>query len=71
MLTMTQAAVTFGDPLQTQPFMNIDPAKTKIFCNQGDGVCAGMFAISQAHLSYGMTSVPAAVDFVMGAILNI
>jgi cutinase len=46
--------VTFGDPLQAQPFANIAAAKTKVNCAQGDAVCQDMFQISAAHLSYGM-----------------
>ncbi|KAF2436161.1 cutinase [Tothia fuscella] len=60
------AAVTFGDPLMDQDFANIDAAKTKVNCVQGDGVCNGQFAISAAHLSYGSNgNVDDSVQFIM------
>lgn len=58
------AAVTFGDPLQAQKFQNIDAGKTKIFCNQGDGVCQDAFIISAAHLSYAQDSIQPATQFI-------
>ena len=45
--------MTFGDPLRTQAFQNIDSSKTLINCAAGDDVCNDMFVISAAHLSYG------------------
>lgn len=58
--------MTFGDPLMDQKFQNIDPAKTKINCAQGDQVCQGQFAISAAHLSYGNNgNVGDSVAFIM------
>jgi cutinase len=66
---LKKAAVTFGDPLMAQPFQNIDVAKTKINCVQGDQVCNAMFAISAAHLSYGTNgAVPASVTFIQQVI---
>jgi len=62
------AAVTFGDPLQSQPFANIDAAKTKINCAPGDQVCNEKFQISAAHLSYGTNGdIPASVKFIQSA----
>jgi cutinase len=62
-----QAAVTFGDPLQADQFANIDQAKTKVNCAQGDQVCNEQFLISAAHLSYGKNgNVEESVAFVKG-----
>lgn len=64
-----QAAITFGDPLQKTAFANIDPARTKVNCNQGDQVCNEMFLISAAHLSYGRNGdVEESVAFVKGVL---
>jgi len=62
------AAVTFGDPLQAQPFVGIDAAKTKINCADGDAVCNAQFQISAAHLSYGTNgNIEQSVQFVKTA----
>jgi cutinase len=62
-----QAAVTFGDPLRTQQFQNINIADTKINCNANDQVCNGMFKISAAHLAYGNNGdIPLSVQFLQG-----
>ena len=63
-----QAAVTFGDPLKSTAFTNIDASKTKVYCNSGDGVCDGTFVISAAHLSYGQDDAAPAAEFIKGAI---
>lgn len=44
--------MTFGDPFQKQAFTGVDANKVKIFCAEGDQVCAGAFSITPAHLSY-------------------
>ena len=54
------AAVTFGDPLSSQPFQNINASQTKVFCADGDAVCNGTFNITPAHLSYGSDANDAA-----------
>ncbi|KAI5194115.1 cutinase-domain-containing protein [Aureobasidium subglaciale] len=64
-------ALTFGDPLQLFSFENIDPGRTKVYCNFGDGVCAGAFIISAAHLSYGLLDATPAAEFAKGVIGNI
>ncbi|GME35746.1 putative cutinase [Neofusicoccum parvum] len=58
------AAVTFGDPLQAQPFQNIEASRTKIFCATGDLVCTNQFIITPAHLSYATASVGPAAEFI-------
>jgi cutinase len=45
------AAVLYGDPSRT-PAGGLDSSKVKDYCTSGDGVCAGTFAISAAHLAY-------------------
>jgi hypothetical protein len=45
------AAVLYGDPSQ-KAAGGLDPSKVKDYCTSGDGVCAGTFAISAAHLAY-------------------
>jgi len=63
------AALTFGDPLMTQAFANIDAANTKINCNAGDPVCMEMFIITAAHLAYGTDgAVPNSVTFLQGVL---
>ncbi|THY96587.1 cutinase-domain-containing protein [Aureobasidium pullulans] len=64
-------ALTFGDPLQRMSFRNIDSGRTKIYCNLGDGVCAGAFIISAAHLSYATQDATPAAQFAKGVIGNI
>ncbi|QDS77557.1 hypothetical protein FKW77_001236 [Venturia effusa] len=50
------AAITYGDPIHFSKALGgwgcLPEARTKVFCNTGDGVCGGAFAISMAHLSY-------------------
>ena len=70
-LIIQQAAVTFGDPLSTAKFSNIDASRTKVFCATGDAVCQGQFSISAAHLSYGSTDIKPAVAFIQTALGNI
>ncbi|CAD0013281.1 unnamed protein product [Aureobasidium pullulans] len=53
------------------PFRNIDSGRTKIYCNLGDGVCAGAFIISAAHLSYATQDATPAAQFAKGVIGNI
>lgn len=60
---MLQVALTFGDPLQIRSFKNIDESHTKVYCNLSDGVCAGAFIISPAHLSYAATDATDAAQF--------
>ncbi|MCJ1369994.1 hypothetical protein MMC20_001206 [Loxospora ochrophaea] len=62
------AAVTFGDPLRTQAFQNIDADKTKIYCAAGDEVCNDEFVISAAHLSYASTDAAPAATFIKSVI---
>lgn len=51
---MQQGIVTFGDPLQNQPFDGIDASKLKPFCALGDLVCeTGSKIITASHLQYG------------------
>lgn len=45
------AAVLYGDPSR-QAAGGLDASKVKDYCTSGDGVCAGTFAISAAHLAY-------------------
>lgn len=45
------AAVVYGDPSR-QAAGGLDASKVKDYCTSGDGVCAGTFAISAAHLAY-------------------
>lgn len=50
-----KGVVVFGDPFNGAPIKGVPKEKLKIFCNPGDGVCNGKFAISAAHMSYGST----------------
>jgi len=45
------AAVVYGDPSRVAAG-GLDKSKVKDYCVTGDGVCAGTFAISAAHLAY-------------------
>ena len=45
------AAVLYGDPSRNAAG-GLDASKVKDYCTSGDGVCAGTFAISAAHLAY-------------------
>lgn len=45
------AAIVYGDPSR-QAAGGLDASKVKDYCVSGDGVCAGTFAISAAHLAY-------------------
>lgn len=58
--------MTYGDPLQRQAFANIEKSKTKIFCNDGDSVCEGGFAITPAHLQYTGAPTQQGADFIVG-----
>ncbi|EOD44456.1 Cutinase [Neofusicoccum parvum] len=62
-----KAVTVFGDPMKGQAIKNIDASKVKTFCNDGDQVCNGMFAITQAHLQYG-SDTPAAASFIKGKV---
>jgi cutinase len=50
-----KGVVVFGDPFNGAPIKGFPSERLKIFCNAGDGVCDGKFAISAAHMSYGGT----------------
>ncbi|TIA22039.1 cutinase-domain-containing protein [Aureobasidium pullulans] len=56
---------------RTDKLLNIDSGRTKIYCNLGDGVCAGAFIISAAHLSYATQDATPAAQFAKGVIGNI
>ena len=57
-------AVTFGDPLKTQP---VPTTKNwKMYCQVGDPVCMNGFNM-MAHLTYNMQNVPEAVQFLVQA----
>ena len=60
-----QAAVTFGDPLRDQPFVKIDPTDAIVFCNEGDQVCENRPIITPAHLTYMLTAIDPAVEFIV------
>jgi Cutinase len=69
-----QAAVTYGDPLKNYAkamggWGKLPEERSKVFCNQGDGVCGGAFSISAAHLSYTSNGdIAKGVSFVVDAI---
>ncbi|RDI85231.1 hypothetical protein Vi05172_g4574 [Venturia inaequalis] len=50
-----KGVVVFGDPFNGAPVKGLPKEKLKVFCNPGDGVCDGKFAISAAHVAYGGT----------------
>jgi hypothetical protein len=54
------AAVLYGDPSRNAAG-GLDKSKVKDYCASGDGVCAGTFAISAAHLSYTRYVMPVEV----------
>ena len=58
------SVVIFGDPDNPQPVQGASAAKTKVFCADGDAICAGQAVVLPPHLSYG-SDAGAAADFVM------
>ncbi|KAH7097265.1 cutinase-domain-containing protein [Auriculariales sp. MPI-PUGE-AT-0066] len=59
-----QAVVTFGDPLSATPFDQVDAARTKVFCNEGDEVCNNKPIILPPHFTYGTVAIEPAVAFI-------
>lgn len=53
--TMQQVSsvVIFGDPDNPDAVAGADAAKTKVFCADGDAICAGQALVLPPHLSYG------------------
>ncbi|KAF5672295.1 cutinase [Fusarium heterosporum] len=57
------AAVTFGDPKQSQPFGTIPSLRTRVYCRSGDNICEGGIVITPAHSQY-QQDAPAAADWI-------
>ncbi|KAL4728273.1 hypothetical protein ACLX1H_005015 [Fusarium chlamydosporum] len=57
------AAVTFGDPKQSQPFGSIPSSRTRVYCRSGDNICDGGIIITPAHSQY-QQDAPAAAAWI-------
>lgn len=63
-MAKVSSVVIFGDPDNPQPVTGASAAQTKVFCAQGDAICAGQALVLPPHLSYGQNAGEAA-QFVM------